>query len=366
MTMPKIFALCGLCLMLFGCNSGTSVDDGMLSVYVVQEMVRPPGEQYKFVRGAFSRVVLAIENNSDDVLILRGCSLEGQLPDIVRWHGSRYGSVKYRPIEDVWIYNEMAQQLSEPVFASGAVSPHSSIEVVRWIWLRQETVEVDLAYHRLAPEDAVKQLYFEMVVDGQYHKEQIFKHPAEPSQLRDSSINTNRQIVVFPEPQKFPIDNASLCCRISFQDPPLNIDTVQEAVGDEILESVYWRNQSKWVVRTGRGVWVVDNGVLTRLGNINLLSFGVIESSYKKVDCILPLQGYEEFDPQSPGINEGGCFDPGITKVMQGDVLRLLELARDNGDSVTILPFDADGLGMKIYLLVGVFDEVTRREIANQ
>ena len=55
-----------------------------------------------------------------------------------------------------------------------------------------------------------------------------------------------------------------------------------------------------------------------------------------------------------------------MTEVVHGDILRLLELARDRGDGVTILPFDPNGLGMKFYVLVGEFDELARRDIAER
>ena len=366
MTLRKTAAVCGLCLMLIGCNGGNSAGDGGLSAYVVQEMVRPLGDQYKFVRGAFSRMVLAIENDSDDLIVLRGCSVAGQLPDIDRWHGSRYGLAQYRPFEDVWVYNEMAQQLSEPVFAMGVISPHDSIEVVRWIRLERESVEIDVAYQRLSAEDAAEHLYVETAVDGRFSMERVFMHPDSLVRRGDSRVNTNWQVVIFPRAQEFSINGVSLRCSVSFQEPPISIDAVRAAIGDEIRESVYWKSQGKWVVRTDRGSFVVDGQGRRRLGDVDLLSFGVIASSYKEVDCILPLKGYEEFDLQGPKIGEGGFFDAGVTKVEHGDILRLLDSARDNGDSMTVLPYDGNGLGMEFYLLVGEFDEAARREIAER
>ena len=66
----KTTMVCRLFLTLAGCVGGHVVHDKGVSAYVVQEMVRPPGDQHKFVQGAFSRVVLAIENGSDDVIIV--------------------------------------------------------------------------------------------------------------------------------------------------------------------------------------------------------------------------------------------------------------------------------------------------------
>jgi hypothetical protein len=247
-----------------------------------------------------------------------------------------------------------------------ALPPHDSIEVVRWIRPEHESVEIDLAYQRLSAEDAAKHLYVETAVDGQFSMERIFKHPESLVQPGDSSVSTNWQVVIFPESQEFSVNSASLRCSVSFQEPPMSVDAVRVAIGDKIRGSVYWKNQGKWVVRTDRGVCVVDGQERTQLGDVDLLSFGVIASSYKAVDCILPLKGYEEFNPQGPKISEGGFFDPGVTKVEHGDILRLLESARDNGDRVTILPYDANGLGMEFYLLMGKFDEAARREIAER
>jgi len=92
----------------------------------------------------------------------------------------------------------------------------------------------------------------------------------------------------------------------------------------------------------------------------------VIASSYRVVDSILPLSGYEEFDAQLPTIGPVGYFDPGVTKIDHADMPRLLEFARDRGDEVTVLPYDANGLGMRFYLLVGEFDAEARRRMAGR
>ncbi len=52
----KTVVVCGLFLVLAGCGGRHAVNDEAVSAYVVQEMVRPPGDQHKFVQGAFSRV----------------------------------------------------------------------------------------------------------------------------------------------------------------------------------------------------------------------------------------------------------------------------------------------------------------------
>lgn len=366
MTMSKISVLCGLCLMLFGCNTGNSVDDDTLSVYVVQEMVRPPGEQHKFVRGAFSRVVLAIENASDDVIVLRGCSVSQQLPDIDRWYGSLYGSVSDKPLEDEWVYNEMVQQLSDPVFATGVIPPNDRLKVVRWLCLTEEEIEIDVSYHRLREEDALENLYVETYVDGQFNMERIFKHPNSPFADANSRADTNWQVVIFPRAGEFPVDRTSLACRVSLQEPPLSISAVRNTFHDKIQDAVYWKGQGKWVVRTNRGVFLVDDQSNSRLGDVDLLCFAVIESSFKAVDCILPLKGYEDFDAQPPRIEGPGYFNAGVTKIAHADIIRLLEAARDNNHSVTVLSYDANGLGSKFYLLIGEFDAVARRKIAER
>lgn len=366
MTLRGIALICALSLGLAGCNGGRTAGSGTLSAYVVQEMVRPPGDQYKFVRGAFSRVVLAIENDSDDVVVLRGCSVAGQLPDINRWHGARYGSTQHRPMEDEWVYDEMAQQLSDPVFATGVIPPGESIKVVRWIRLERDTVEIDVAYQRLSVEDATEHLYVETALDDQFSVQRVFRHPDSLAHRADPTGNTNWQVVIFPRAQEFSFDGTTLRCSVSFQPPPVSVDAARAVLGEEIRESVYWRGQSKWVARTDSGVFVIDGQKRTPLGDVDLLCFGVIESSYKTVDCILPLSGYERFDPQRPNVGPVGFFDPGITKVAQGDILGLLESARGNGDSVTVLPYNANGLGMQFHLLVGDFDATARRRIAER
>lgn len=341
-------------------------DSGPLSAYVKQEMVRPPGDEYKFVKGGVSRPVFAIENNSNDVIILTDCSIKGQLPDIDRWYGARYGSAEYRPIEDTWKYNQMAQQLSKPVFAMGVILPHDSIEVEKWGILKEKTVQLDVAYQRLSKEQARNSLYVETVHTPLETGRDVFVHPEHFSRSTGSGIAVNWHFVIFPETEKFPVKSQSLLCSVSLREPKADIKTAQSVIKDEIRDSVYWENRNMWAVKTDKGKYLVDGKKAILLPELDLLAFVIIESSYKRVDFILPLSGYEKFDPQKPSINEVGYFNPGVTKVLHENISELFAYTEKKGDGVTIFPYDPSGLGSNYYLLVGEFDEKRRREIAGK
>ncbi len=63
-------------LLLSVCVASCAVrEEGVLSAHVRQEMVRPPGEEHEFVREGVSRLVFMIENDGDDVIVLRRCSI---------------------------------------------------------------------------------------------------------------------------------------------------------------------------------------------------------------------------------------------------------------------------------------------------
>jgi hypothetical protein len=329
-------------------------------------MVRPPGDEYKFVKGGVSRLVFAIENNSNDVIILTDCSIKGQLPDIDRWHGARYGLAEYRPLEDTWKYNQMAQQLSDPVFAMGVILPHDSIEVERWGILKTTTVQLDVAYLRLSQKQARKNLYVETVHADMETEQDVFVHPETLSRSTGSKNLTNWHFVIFPQMDKFPVKSQSLVCTVSFREPKIDIKKAQAVVEDEIRASVYWKGKKMWAVQTDQGKYLVDDNKAIPLPELDLLAFVIIESSYKRVDFILPLSGYEKFAPQKPSINEAGYFNPGVTKITHEDILKLFTFAREKGGNVTIFPYDPTGLGTSYYLLVGDFDEKRRREIAGK
>lgn len=341
-------------------------DSGPLSAYVKQEMVRPPGDEYKFVKGGVSRLVFAIENNSNDIIILADCSIKGQLPDINRWYGARYGLAEYRPIEDMWKYNQMAQQLSKPVFAMGVILPHDSIEVERWGILKEKTVQLDVAYQRLSQEQAGKNLYVETVHTPLDTGRDVFVHPEHFSRSTGSGILTNWHFVIFPEMDKFPVKSQTLLCGVSLREPKADIKKAQSVIKDEMRDSVYWKNENMWAVRTDQGKYLVDDNKAILLPELDLLTFVIIESSYKRANFILPLSGYEEFAPQKPSVNEVGYFSPGVTKVLHENILKLFAHARKKGDGVTIFPYDPTGLELNYYLLVGEFDEKRRREIAGE
>lgn len=323
-----------------------------LSAYVHQEMVRPPGEEHKFIRDGVSRLVFLIENDSEDVVVLRNCSIPGQLPDIDRWHGARYGSVEHRPLEDVWWYHEMAQQLSEPVFAMGVIPPGGSLKVARWAILRDPHVTLDVAYHRLTPEQARRYLYVETVRDDSIGSNRVFKHPQEISHAAAPTRDTHWHVVIFPEADTLEIGSQTLTCPVTLREPPVDIAAAQAIVGEPIVDSVYGPRRQAWVVQTVQSMCLVVEDTFTPLPTMDLLPFVVIEAAYRTVPFLLPEKGYDRFKSEEED-EEDRFADAGVTQVPHSAVRDLLARAREHGHRITVRAHDPTGLGARFCLKVG-------------
>jgi hypothetical protein len=338
--------LFGLCI-----TSCTTPAAPPLSAHVRQEMVRPPGDENKFVRHGVARLVFMIENDSNDVIILRGCSVPGQLPDIDRWHGARYGSVQHRPLEDVWHYSEMAQQLSMPVFAMGAIQPCGNLKVTRWAILKEGHVELEIAYHRLTPTQARQHLYVETAREEMI-MDRVFKHPQELPSLSDEGPQVNWRAVIFPEADTLDIQTQTITCPVSLREPPIGIETVQAVAGEPILDSVYCERLKAWVVRTAQSMFLVANDRRITLPETDLLAFIVIDSSYRTVPFILPTSGYDDFASYRQEKQDNRFDDGGVTPIPHDVARRLLECIRDNGHHIAVEAIDPTGLGLRFCLVV--------------
>ena len=339
-------ALFGLCI-----TSCATRPAPPLSAHVRQEMVRPPGDENKFVRGGMSRLVFMIENDSSDVIVLRSCSIPGQLPDIDRWHGARYGSVQHRPLEDVWRYSEMAQQLSMPVFAMGAIPPGGDLKVTRWAILKEDHVALDLAYHRLTPAQARRHLYVE-TADDTMSMDRLFKHPQELPGPSDEAPQVNWRVVIFPEADTLDIQSQTLTCTVSLREPPVGMETVQALVAEPIRDSAYCARQQAWAVKTAQAMELLADRERIALPEMDLLAFVIIDSSYRTVPFILPPAGYDDFASYRQEKKDNRFDDGGVTPIPHDAVRRLLECIRDNGHRVAVEAIDPTGLGLRFCLVV--------------
>jgi hypothetical protein len=338
--------LLGLCI-----TSCATRQAGPLSAHVRQEMVRPPGDENKFVRHGVSRLVFMIENDTNDVIVLRDCTIPGQLPDIDRWHGARYGSVDHRPLEDVWRYSEMAQQLSMPVFAMGIIPPAGNLKVTRWAILREDHVALEIAYHRLTPAQARQHLYVETARDTMI-MDRVFKHPQELPGPSDEGLQVNWRVVIFPEAETLDIHSQTLTRPVSLREPPVGMETIQTLVAGPIRDSVYCRRQQAWAVKTPQAMYLLAGRERIALPEMDILAFVIIDSSYRTVPFILPATGYNDFASYRKEKEDNRFDDGGVTPIPHDAVRQLLECIRDNGHRIAVEAIDPTGLGRRFCLVV--------------
>lgn len=365
---PRLFLLFvlffGIVNIPGGCCKMCKNSKEPLFVYLRQEQTSPPGRQYKFKRGVPSRVVFAVKNNTDDFIILRRFDIENQLSDIDRWYGSAYGSVEYRPLENVWEYNQMNQQLSKPVFIRGLVAPGDELEIVRDIIFRNENIKTVVSYQRLTKKQLAEEIYFDTQPGSGF--DQTFKLIENIDPLLADRGTVDWSFAVFPNADKFTIDKQQAICSVDLAEPDFSLESVKNKLGQNISDFVFWEDKNAWVLKTNEGNYLVDEKEIVRLGDIDLLAFVLIDPDADKVNFILPLKGYEQFDAQQPKIEGPGYFDPGVTSVPKEKIAELLKYAGTNQDKVAVLVYDPTGLGRRFYLLVGEFDERLRRTIADE
>lgn len=338
-----------------------TVPEGPVSVFVKQEFIRPSGEEFIFQTGAVSRMVFVIENISDDFIVIRNFAIQGQLPDIYGWYCSVYGGAEHMPLEDIWSYSELEQRLSEPIFAKGVIYPGGKLDVTRHVILRENKISIELAYHKISRKDAQRFLYFYFPEKESFSAHRKYKHYNNMNSIPVEEIDW--EMVVFPGAEKIPVEKKVLLCDVSLKDPEFSLKNAEKGVGFKAEAFVYWKQQEAWVIGKDRERFLISQDKITKLPEIDLLSFVIIESSYKTTNFILPMTGYDRFNAVQPKIEGPGYFNPGITPLKNDKILPLFEFAKEKGDSVSVLAYDPTGLGKRFYLLVGDFDEKKRRDI---
>jgi len=342
------------------------VPEGPLSVFVKQESTRPPGEEHFFQKGAVSRLVFTIENISDNFIIIRNFAISDQLLDIYRWYGSVYGGAEYMPLEDVWIFSEHEQRLSEPLFAMGVIYPGGKLNVTRYVILIENKINISLSYQKLSKEEAERSLYFNLRGKEEFGSHRKYEHCKNIDSIPVKDIDW--EMVVFPEANKVSFERQVYSCQVSLRDPEYSLKKAEDRIGLKAETFVYWKRQDAWVIENNRNRYMISQNNIIKLPEIDLLSFIIIESAYKTTNFILPMSGsgYDQFNAVQPKMEGPGYFNPGITPMKDNEILSLFKFAREKGDSVSVFAYDSTGLGKRYYLLVGDFNEKKRRDIVGK
>ncbi len=337
-----------------------------LNVSVKQEQTRPPGDEQLFVRDAPNRLVLVLVNDSDDYLVIRSLQVAEGLPDIERRYGSRYGATFYQPLEDEWHYNEFAQQLSKPLFASGVIPPGGVMETVRWAVLRQEKLALEAVYHRLTPRQAAQAFYLADHQGAAMTQERVFRrYRAEDLEASLHGGPLDWRTVIIPQLQSYRAVSRRLATGVTLRSPEFSRDAAQQKLDEPAVQALYRPGAGRWAMRTRRGWMSVGPGDVRPLPELDHLVFLLIES-LDPVPLILPLQGYRDLGAVAPAVRGPGYFDPGVSRLPRSALEGVFERARDKGHTLSPLVFDPNGLANKLYLLVGDFDPQKRRELARE
>lgn len=340
------------------------IPEGPLSVYVKQEFTRPPGEEHFFQKGAVSRVVFAIENISEDFIVIRDVAIQNQLPDIYRWYGSVYGGAEYMPLEDIWVFSELEQRLSEPVFAKGVIYPGGKLNVTRYAILRENKINITLTYQKLSKKEGKRSLYFYFRGKNEFDTHRKYKRCKKINSIPVEDIDW--EMIIFPEAHKVSFEKQLYSCHVSLRGPEFNLKDAEDRIGLKADTFVYWKQQRAWIIGKDKDQFIIFQDKIRKLPEIDLLSFIIIESAFKTTNFILPMSGYDQFNAIRPKIEGPGYFNPGITPVKDDELLSLFMFAREKGDAISVLAYDPTGLGKRYYLLVGDFNEKKRRDIVGK
>jgi hypothetical protein len=304
-------------------------------------------------------LVFTIENNSDDFIVIRNFNIQHQLPDIYRWYGSVYGGTEYMPLEDMWVFSELEQRLSEPIFAKGVIYPGGKLNIVRHVILKENLINIILMYQRLPKEQAKKSLYFSFQGNEKFTAYRIYEHYKSANSV--SVENIDWEMIVFPEAHKIPFEKQVHPCKVSLKENGFNLKDAEDKIGLTAETFVFWKRQAAWIIKKDNDHYLVRHDNVIKLPEIDLMAFVVIESSYKTINFILPMSGYGKFNAVQPKIEGPGYFNPGVTPLKDNEILSLFEFAREKGDAVSVLAYDPTGLGKRYYILVGDFEEKKRR-----
>lgn len=339
-------------------SRGRNINEDSLSVYIKQEAAQSP---HPFRRGAVSRMVFTVENAGDDFIIVRNFKIQDQLPDIYRWYGAVYGGTEYMPLEDAWVFSELEQRLSEPVFATGVIYPGGKLDVTRYLILRDAPIGIELTYQKVTKKDSSGLLYFYFRGNDELGSCQKYKRLPHPDVIPVDAIDWER--VIFPEADSVPLKQQRFYSRIRLEEHPFRLKDAEKKAGMKAESYVYWERQQAWIIGKDKKMYRVSSKEVMPLPEIDPLIFVIMASAYKTIDVILPMTGYDGFHAIQPKVEGPGYFNPGITPLPEDEMLSLFNIAREKGDSISALAYDSTGLGKRFYLLVGRFDEKKRRDV---
>ena len=339
-----------------------------LFVSIKPDQNRTKALESTFQKGTPALSSFVLENRTRDFIVLRRFDIKGQLPDIQRWFGPLYGSVEYSAEEDIFYYNVVEQCLSEPVFAMGLIRPRGSIEVPRRVALRDSPVTVEVFYQRIPLENAKKKLYFNFPDAPCMGPKRIFRRIDDfyPFLNESRTEDVDWSTVILKGENELPFLRHEATCTVKLTEPEFSLEKALKKFRMLFSDYIFWKSENCWVFKREKNVFLVGENRFDKLGEIDLAVFILIELAPHNADFILPVKGYEDFNPQMPEIQGPGYFNPGITHIPRIKVLQLFEHAAQRGDRVRTIAYDPHGLGKRFYIAVGEFNEKERRAIADK
>lgn len=317
------------------------------------------------VRGRCHTVRVAIQNTSTNLILIRGIDFEGQLGDTRRWYGSQYGEVTRDEAEDLWDFDGMAQTLSSPIFAFGALPPGESLRVTRDVVFHEGTVVLKFSYQMLTPRQVREAVYFPA---GGNPTGAVFRRIASgDGALGAMGGGTWATGVVFPEPSKFPVMSLRREFSFALDEGEFPLEAAKRRVEFAVKGSTRW--EGGWVLHGEKEdeVCLVSPERAVSLPRCDIRAFALLDAMERvgRVDIVLPLAGYHFFRACPPRLEGPGYFEPGTTVVATEVLPDVLEVARRKRDPFHVVTLDPNGLGARHYLAVGDFDLAVRRAFAN-
>jgi hypothetical protein len=320
--------------------------------------------QATHLRGRTCGARVIIHNRSAGLVILRGITLAGQLPDLEPWYGSRYGAVTHDVGEDAWIHDGLQQQLSRPIFASTLVWPGESLTVERSHTCLDSGLRLEVHYQYLDLAQASEQLYLPVTSNPMqtvYRKLELTA-----ATLDDVREGLAAEGAIFPAADQWPVEGATLVMALELEEGPFPLLEAQKKLGALVREAVYWESEQAWVVTEAAGdrVWLVGPERVVELPRCDLLAFPLVDAAGGEISMILPLAGYHGFGARPPRIEGPGYVRLGITTVPRSSLLELLERARQRGEALRVATANPNGLGPGLRLVLGELDEARRGAVA--
>lgn len=354
--MNKLYTVLFACLsvLIMSCANQRAPEKSIVK-YPLTVEIDPSMDQFQ--KGVPSKITFYLTNNSDDLIVIRALDIEGGMPDITRWYGSRYGSTSYKPLEDIWEYYPLTQSQTEPVFVTSLIVPGGKIKITRTVVFKNDQAQIEVGYHRLAKDQIKEYLYLATKNADYFRQTNIFKHPESTDGLfADHAWST----AILPDDEKLAIYSQKISMKVKLNDSHINL--IETYGGEKVIDYVIWKSQNALVIKTAKGIYFVKDSKVDELGRVDLKIFSIIPFKPITVGFILPLEGYEEFEPVYPSIEGPGYFSPGVTEIVHYDILRLFEFAKEKGHAISVVTYDSTGLGNEHYIVVGSFDEEKRRD----